>query len=290
MTRQGNRVDELCCPVEYDRRYLDVITDEILERDYGCGDPSRSVRPGETVLDLGCGGGKICYIAAQIVGPQGRVIGVDTNDEMLVLAESHHQSIAGALGYDNVTFRKGKIQDLALDHERLAAFLACSPVHTLEDLAALETWREAQIRMEPLIATGSIDVVVSNCVLNLVAREDRTRMFAEIHRVLNSNGRAVISDIVGSRDVPEDLQADPELWSGCVSGAFREDRFLEAFAGAGFHGVRVVRRDERPWRVVRGIEFRSVTVEAHKSEQAPDTPATEERDSGSGCCGASSDC
>ncbi|NIM61549.1 MAG: methyltransferase, partial [Acidobacteria bacterium] len=71
------REAELCCPVEYDRRYLEVIPAEILERDYGCGDPSRHVRSGDTVLDLGSGGGKICYIASQIVGPEGRVVGLD---------------------------------------------------------------------------------------------------------------------------------------------------------------------------------------------------------------------
>src|SRR5882757_11002771 len=76
----------LCCPVEYDARYLEVIPAEILERDYGCGDPSRHLSTGETVLDLGSGSGKICYIAAQAVGPGGRVIGVDFNDEMLALA------------------------------------------------------------------------------------------------------------------------------------------------------------------------------------------------------------
>src|SRR6266550_503 len=73
----------LCCPIEYDRRYLDIIPSEVIQKDYGCGDPSRYVKPGETVLDLGSGAGKICFIAAQVVGAQGRVIGVDMTDEML---------------------------------------------------------------------------------------------------------------------------------------------------------------------------------------------------------------
>ena len=76
----------LCCPVDYDAQWLAAIPDEVIERDYGCGDPSKWVQPGDTVLDLGSGGGKICFIASQVVGPTGHVIGVDCTDEMLALA------------------------------------------------------------------------------------------------------------------------------------------------------------------------------------------------------------
>ena len=99
------RQNALCCPTDYDPQYLSVIPDEIKERDYGCGDPSAFVREGEVVLDLGCGAGKICYIAAQMVGPGGKVIGVDANDEMLWLALKHRRSISEQIGYDNVEFR-----------------------------------------------------------------------------------------------------------------------------------------------------------------------------------------
>ena len=277
----GARDAALCCPVDYDRRYLEVIPREILERDYGCGDPSSYLDPGETVLDLGSGGGKICYIAAQIVGPEGRVIGIDMNDEMLELAESHRQEIGDRLGYHNVTFHKGKIQDLALNYRELERYLVRHPVRNAKDLEALEAWKSAERRHRPLIGTESIDVVASNCVLNLVRHEDRKQLFEEIHRVLRNGGRAVISDIVSDEDVPADLQSDPELWSGCISGAFREDRFLAAFERAGFHGTRLLKRDERPWRVVRGIEFRSATVEAFKGKQASRREP---------CCGPSEEC
>ena len=107
----------LCCPVDYDPQYLRQIPEEIIEKDYGCGDPSRHVKEGETVLDLGSGGGKICYIASQIVGERERVIGVDMNDDMLALARGHQDEMTSRLGYGNVSFLKGRIQDLTLDSE-----------------------------------------------------------------------------------------------------------------------------------------------------------------------------
>src|SRR5438128_8733756 len=96
------RADKLCCPVEYDSEYLKVIPPEVIERDYGCGDPTRHLREGETVLDLGSGTGKICFIAAQIVGPKGRVIGVDMTDEMLEVARSNAPSAAPRVGRPHV--------------------------------------------------------------------------------------------------------------------------------------------------------------------------------------------
>ncbi|HEX2253035.1 MAG TPA: methyltransferase domain-containing protein [Thermoanaerobaculia bacterium] len=267
--RQGaqERVAELCCPVDYDPRYLAAIPAEVLERDYGCGDPSRHLRPGETVLDLGSGTGKICFIAAQVVGPEGRVIGVDMTAEMLEVARRNAPQVAAALGYANVEFRRGRIQDLALDLDLLDRHLAAHPVTDAEGLAAAAETAERLRREHPLVPDGAVDVVVSNCVLNLVASADKERLFGEIFRVLRRGGRAVISDIVADEPVPEALQADPELWSGCVSGALTEEGFLAAFERAGFHGVRLLSRDEAPWRTVEGIELRSVTVEAFKGKQ-----------------------
>src|SRR5215469_12723403 len=120
--------EALCCAVKYDKNLLAAIPDEIIERDYGCGDPTPYVRAGDTVLDLGSGGGKVCYLAAQIVGPTGRVIGVDCNDEMLSLARRHQAEVARRIGYDVVDFRRGLIQDLRLDLDLLAAELAARPI------------------------------------------------------------------------------------------------------------------------------------------------------------------
>ncbi len=265
----SEREPALCCAVDYDPRYLSVIPEEILERDYGCGDPSKYLRRGETVLDLGSGGGKICYIASQVVGSEGLVIGVDMNDDMLSLAEKHRLSIGDALGYHNVEFHKGKIQDLTLDYGRLEARLEAHPVGTPDDLDAIEQWKARERREHPMISTASVDVVVSNCVLNLVDPRAKSVLFQEMHRVLKRGGRAVISDIVSDEDVPEHLRADPKLWSGCISGAFREDLFLKAFEDAGFYGIEILARDEKPWQTVEGIEFRALTLRAFKGKEGP---------------------
>jgi SAM-dependent methyltransferase len=262
-------VAELCCPVDYDPRYLEAIPTEVLERDYGCGDPSRHLRGGETVLDLGSGSGKICFIAAQVVGPTGRVIGVDMTPEMLALARQAAPQVAARLGYANVEFRRGRIQDLRLDLDLLAGELARQPVSDSEGWLRAEALADQLRQARPLVADGSVDVVVSNCVLNLVRPELKPQLFAEIHRVLRRGGRAVISDIVGDEPVPAHLQADPELWSGCISGALTEEGFLRAFEQAGFYGIRVLARQGEPWRTVEGIEFRSLTVEAFKGKEGP---------------------
>ena len=261
--------EALCCPVEYDPQYLKILPDEIIERDYGCGDPSAYVRAGETVLDLGSGGGKICYIASQIVGESGKVIGIDTNAEMLALANKYRDEMAEKIGYENVEFRYGKIQDLRLDLSLVDEFLRENPIETAEDLFAYEVFVNKARSENPLVADESVDVILSNCVLNLVRPEDKQQMFGEMFRVLKRGGRVAISDIVADEDIPEHLQNDPELWSGCISGAFREDLFLEAFERAGFYGMEIAKRDEKPWRVVEGIEFRSVTVVARKGKQGP---------------------
>ena len=269
--REGaeRKVEELCCPVDYDPRFLEVIPDEVIERDYGCGDPSRYLRKGETVLDLGSGTGKICFIASQVVGPEGRVIGVDMTDEMLDVARRNAPEVAERIGYANVEFLRGRIQDMALDLDLFDEALTRSPVTDSEGFIAAQAIAEDLRLTEPMVEDGSIDVVVSNCVLNLVSGEEKPRLFREIYRVLGQGGRAVISDIVSDEVIPEHMRNDPDLWSGCISGAFTEEGFLQAFEEAGFHGIQIVVRQEEPWRTVEGIEFRSVTVEAFKGNPGP---------------------
>ena len=259
----------LCCPVDYDARYLEIIPQEIIDRDYGCGDPSKYVEPGDTVLDLGSGGGKICYIAAQVVGAEGRVIGVDCNDDMLGLARSYQDQIAETLGYANVEFHKGRIQDLKLSLDQLDGYLAGNPVQSSADWLEVEAQTQRLRDSSPMIEDESVDVIVSNCVLNLVRDSDRKQLFSEMHRILRRGGRAVISDIVCDEAVPDGLRNDPKLWSGCMSGAYREDEFLQAFEEAGFYGIEIVSTQQEPWAIVDGIEFRSMTVRAWKGKEGP---------------------
>ncbi|MDA1232972.1 MAG: methyltransferase domain-containing protein, partial [Planctomycetota bacterium] len=259
----------LCCPVQYVGQYLKAIPQEVIDKDYGCGDPSTYVNDGDTVLDLGSGAGKLCYIMAQVVGPKGRVIGVDCNTEMLALARKYRQEVARNTGYSNVDFRYGMIQDLRLDLELLNDRLTQHPVNSSAAWLAGRHLEEQLRTEQPLIESDSVDCVVSNCVLNLVRQQDRHQLFNEIFRVLKRGGRAVISDIVSDETVPDHMQKDGYLWSGCLSGAFREDLFLAAFANAGFHGISIVKRQSDPWQTIEGIEFRSMTVVAWKGKQGP---------------------
>lgn len=260
------RQADLCCPVDYDRSLLEMLPQEIIEKDYGCGDPSRYVKKGDVVLDLGSGSGKICYMAAQLVGDQGKVIGVDMNDDMLTLARKYQHEMNQKLGSNRMEFVKGQIQDLALDTSAMDAYLAQNPVHKAEDVISLRAWQEQQRKESPLIKDNSIDLVVSNCVLNLVRDSDKEQMIREIFRVVKPGGRVAISDIISDEDVPEHLKKDQHLWSGCISGALQEYEFLEAFVNAGFIAVSYDKWESQPWQVVENIEFRSVTITAIKPE------------------------
>ncbi len=246
----------LCCPVDYDAKWLKAIPQEVIDCDYGCGDPSKYVREGETVLDLGSGAGKICFIASQVVGKDGKIIGIDMNEEMLEVANKFAPVVAETIGYSNISFHRGNIVD-----------------------------------MKDIVENNSIDVVVSNCVLNLVANSDKPALFKELYRVTIPGGRAVISDIVSNSDVPEEMQNDDYLWSGCISGAMKDDAFVQAFADAGFEDISVVKHETDPWQTVNGIEFRSMTVVACKADaegNADMGPTPDANDDG--CCCSSDGC
>lgn len=224
---------ELCCPVRYDPSAVSHIPQDVIDRFYGCGSPVTMARieQGETVVDLGAGAGIDVFIAAKLVGPTGKAIGVDMTDRMLSVARENQPRVAAALGYDPVEFREG--------------FLEKIPVET-----------------------GTADVVVSNCVINL--SPDKPRVFEEIWRVLADSGRLIVSDIVSKRDVPPHLKVNPELWGECLVGALTQEAFLAELERAGFQGLTILKRTY--WKDVEGYPFFSVTVEGLKVEAAAGEP------------------
>ncbi|MDE2639654.1 MAG: arsenite methyltransferase [Chloroflexota bacterium] len=170
------------------------ITDAAL----GCGDPTAlaELERGETVLDLGSGGGIDCFLAAKLVGPEGRVIGVDMTDEMLALAARNRERVGAA----NVEFRKGQIEALPVED-------------------------------------ASVDVVISNCVINLST--DKEAVLREAWRVLRPGGRFRVSDLVLTRALSREEARSMAEWTGCVAGALHRDAFADALAAAGFADMRL---------------------------------------------------
>ncbi|MFQ5736568.1 MAG: methyltransferase domain-containing protein [Thermodesulfobacteriota bacterium] len=197
--------ESLCCAESYCEADVSHIPGEVLEISYGCGSPvtMADIEEGETVVDLGSGGGIDCFIAAKMVGTKGKVYGVDMTDEMLLKAQGAAPKVARNLGYDIVDFKKGYLEEIPLGKE-------------------------------------AADVVTSNCVINL--SNDKGRVMEEIYRVLRHNGRFCISDIVSDKDVPGHIRADRKLWGECLSGALKENEFMKAAAAAGFYGLHVVSR------------------------------------------------
>lgn len=195
---------ELCCPTSYDASHVDHIPEEVLAISYGCGSPMGQAAPrkGDTVLDLGSGGGIDCFIAARMVGSSGRVIGIDMTDEMLARARGSARQVSANLGYDVVSFQKGLLEAVP-------------------------------------VGDGEVDLVTSNCVLNL--SPDKPKVFGEIFRILAHGGRFVISDIVAGVPVPQEMRDDTELWGECISGALTERAFVQAAEEAGFTGITLTR-------------------------------------------------
>jgi len=196
----------------------------------GCGNPRAiaALRPGETVLDLGSGGGFDCFLAAQRVGPTGQVIGVDMTPDMISKARAN----AEIGSYANVEFRLGEIEALP-------------------------------------VADGAVDVIMSNCVINL--SPEKPRVYREAFRVLKTGGRLAISDVVALRPLPEEIKADIALLSGCVAGAALVDELRQILAEIGFTGIEIKvseasREVIREWAPGSGIEqyVASATIQAIK--------------------------
>ncbi|MBK16825.1 MAG: SAM-dependent methyltransferase [Prochlorococcus sp. SP3034] len=222
----------LCTPVSFNPEYLKIIPKEVIERDYGCADPTKWVKKDDIVLDLGSGSGKNSFICAQIVGKKGKVIGIDQNNDMLKLSRNSLKELTEKIGFENIKFIKGSIEELdALDNNK-----------------------------EPIIKTSSVDIILSNCVLNLVNQKLRRNLLINIKRVLKDKGRIAISDIVSNKKVPIRLQNDPNLWSGCISGAWYEPELISDFKNLGFKNLNFAQRSKEPWKIIEDIEFRTITL------------------------------
>ncbi|HLC20778.1 MAG TPA: arsenite methyltransferase [Candidatus Methylomirabilis sp.] len=221
------RAGSSCCgdrtlvQIGYKAEELEALPEQAL-MGLGCGNPVSlaELHEGETVVDLGSGGGIDVFLAARHVGPSGRVIGVDMTPEMLARARSN----AERLGLTNVEFREGRIDALP-------------------------------------IADASVDVVLSNCVINLAP--NKTAVFREAFRVLKPGGRLVVADMVAKGELPWEIREDPDRWASCIGGALPEGAYLEALRKAGFPRLEVLRREGSELGQVY-----SITVRADKPEGA----------------------
>lgn len=212
-----------CCGTTSSSQAWDPITSDLYEASdtadvpqeavaasFGCGNPVAlaQLRPGETVLDLGSGGGIDVLLSAKRVGPTGKVYGLDMTDEMLALARENQRKA----GVEHVEFLKGEMENIPLPD-------------------------------------GSVDIIISNCVINLSG--DKDRVLAEAFRVLKPGGRLAVADIVARRNVPADVRRSLELWAGCVAGALEESEYRAKLEQAGFAGISV-----EPTRVYRAEDAR----------------------------------
>ena len=183
----------------------DFIPEDSRKRSYGCGSPvtDAAPQPGETLVDLGSGSGVECFMAAAAVGVQGRVFGIDMTMEMLNLATNSKQEVVARLGYDNVEFRRGFLEQIPL-----------------EDNCA--------------------DIVISNCVINL--SPDKRQTYREIYRILKPGGRMVISDIITDTPIPSSIKNNVLYRGECLGGAMQQEELVAMLEAAGFAGVHLIKR------------------------------------------------
>jgi arsenite methyltransferase len=202
----GPALDGGCDPITsnlYDALQTTELPQEAVKASLGCGNPTAlaNLNPGETVLDLGSGGGIDVLLSARRVGPTGKAYGLDMTDEMLALARENQRKA----GVENVEFLKGEIEQIPLPD-------------------------------------NSVDVVISNCVINLSA--DKDKVLREAFRVLKPGGRLAVSDVVVRGEVPAQVRRSMELWVGCIAGALKDSDYTAKLAGAGFDAI-----DIEPTRV-----------------------------------------
>ena len=230
--RAASTGEQMCCPTGYNFEDLrSFIPDAVLKISYGCGTPAvlDTVQTGETVLDIGSGGGIDCFEATRRVGPTGHVIGIDMTDTMLEIARQHAPIVSGNLGFPrpNTEFRKGMADAMPVED-------------------------------------ASIDLIISNCVINLAP--DKRKVFREMYRVLKPGGRFTISDIVSDQVVPQYMVHDSAKWGDCLSGSLQVQDYIGGMVDVGFRAVHQIKSGA--WQSIDGVHFLSVTLTGYKLPDA----------------------
>ncbi len=231
-----------CCTIARPPKHimdaLDLVAEEVKAKYYGCGLTIPSAVEGLKILDLGCGSGRDCYIAAQLVGEKGKVVGVDMTEKQLEVAIKHQEYHREKFGYtqSNVEFILGNIEELD------------------------------QLDLEP----NSFDLIISNCVINLAT--DKSKVISDAYRLLKSGGEMYFSDVYCDRRVPLHLQQNSVLWGECLSGALYWNDFIDLAKSAGFWDPRVVEEssisieNDEITDLVGDLKFYSVTSRLMKIE------------------------
>jgi arsenite methyltransferase len=248
----GPALDGGCDPITsnlYDGNQMTDLPQEAVKASLGCGNPTALAKlsPGETVLDLGSGGGIDVLLSAKRVGPLGKAYGLDMTDEMLALARENQRKS----GVENVEFLKGEIESIPLPDE-------------------------------------AVDVIISNCVINLSA--DKDRVLREAFRVLKPGGRFAVSDVVVRGDVPAEVRRSMELWVGCIAGALKDSDYTAKLAAAGFDDIEIEPtrvysiEDARQFLTGEGIDVDVIAPLVEEKFMSAFVRAVKPTDSRKGCC------
>jgi arsenite methyltransferase len=244
-----------CCGIEvdpitkdlYDDSQKSLLPDMAVKASLGCGNPTAlaELKPGETVLDLGSGGGIDVLLSARRVGSTGKAYGLDMTDDMLALARENQKKA----GVENVEFLKGEIENIPLPD-------------------------------------NSVDVIISNCVINLSA--DKDRVLREAFRVLKPGGRFAVSDVVVRGEVPDQIRKSMLLWVGCIAGALRDDDYVAKLAKAGFDSIEIEPtrlyniEDARAFLSTEGVDVDAIAAEVEGKFISAFVRAT--KPAASSCC------
>ncbi|NIN91934.1 arsenite methyltransferase [bacterium] len=212
--------DYSCCDIGYSVEEIKDLPVDITEFSLGCGNPGAlaDIRKGETILDIGSGGGLDVFLASRKVGPEGKVIGLDMTEQMVEKARQN----AKKGNYNNVEFKLGEVEDIP-------------------------------------VKDNSIDLVMSNCVINLVP--DKEKAYREIYRILKPSGRFVISDVVTEKELDEVIRNNPEKLVACVGGALTEKEYIGAIKKSGFKNVKILKKSSM---IISGVKVLSETVRGEK--------------------------